>query len=332
MNETLSRQWAMLKRIPRAPRKVTTNQLQEHLAGLGKDITIRSIQRDLISLSREFPLVCDEGKPSGWSWRRDASPLSVPGMDAHTALTFALVEAQLRKALPPGTAGHLEPWFEEAKVVIAKNSSSVFNWKNKIRFVSKSIGLLQYEVDEDVRTVIYDCLLKGCQINVTYQAIGNNAEPKKYPIHPLGLVVTDDGIYLLCTIKDRTEVSTLHLRRFVIAEPTNTPINIPVDFDIDKIASTSFHIKRSEKPVKLKMRISKTEAKRLEEAPINQTQKISTIDEQWSTVSVATEDSDHLRRWIQSLGKDVEVLAPEELRAEFLSTATFLKNAYEMSV
>ncbi len=165
-------------------------------------------------------------------------------------------------------------------------------------------------------------MLKGCQINVTYQAIGNNAEPKKYPIHPLGLVVTDDGIYLLCTIKDRTEVSTLHLRRFVIAEPTNTPINIPVDFDIDKVASTSFHIKRSEKPVKLKMRISKTEAKRLEEAPINQTQKISTIDEQWSTVSVATEDSDHLRRWIQSLGKDVEVLAPEELRAEFLSTVT----------
>jgi predicted DNA-binding transcriptional regulator YafY len=332
MNETLSRQWAMLKRIPRAPRKVTTNQLQEHLAGLGKDITIRSIQRDLISLSREFPLVCDEGKPSGWSWRRDASPLSVPGMDAHTALTFALVEAQLRKALPPGTAGHLEPWFEEAKVVIEKNSSSVFNWKNKIRFVSKSMSHLQYEVDEDVRAVVYDCLLKGCQINVTYQAIGNNAEPKKYPVHPLGLVVTDDGIYLLCTIKERSEVTTLHLRRFITAEPTDTPINIPIDFDIDKVASTSFHIKLSEKPIKLMMRMAKADAKRLEEAPVNHTQKISSIDEQWSTVSVTTEDSVHLRRWIQSLGKDVEVLEPKELRAEFLSIATFLKNAYEMPV
>jgi predicted DNA-binding transcriptional regulator YafY len=243
-----------------------------------------------------------------------------------------LVEAQLRKALPPGTAGHLEPWFEEAKVVIEKNSSSVFNWKNKIRFVSKSMSHLQYEVDEDVRAVVYDCLLKGCQINVTYQAIGNNAEPKKYPVHPLGLVVTDDGIYLLCTIKERSEVTTLHLRRFITAEPTDTPINIPIDFDIDKVASTSFHIKLSEKPIKLMMRMAKADAKRLEEAPVNHTQKISSIDEQWSTVSVTTEDSVHLRRWIQSLGKDVEVLEPKELRAEFLSIATFLKNAYEMPV
>jgi predicted DNA-binding transcriptional regulator YafY len=330
MNETLSRQWAMLKRIPRAPRKVTTNQLQEHLAGLGKDITIRSIQRDLISLSREFPLVCDEGKPSGWSWRRDASPLSVPGMDAHTALTFALVEAQLREALPPGTAGHLEPWFEEAKIVIEKNSSSVFNWKNKIRFVSKSISHLQCKVDEDIRAVVYDCLLKGCQINVNYQAIGNNAEPKKYPVHPLGLVITDDGIYLLCTIKERPEVTTLHLRRFLTAEPTNTPINIPIDFDIDKVASTSFHIKLSEQPVKLKMRISIAEAKRLEEAPINHTQKIMSLDESWSVVAVTTDDSVHLRRWIRSLGAELIVLEPAALKNEIARELCYLNYLYKM--
>jgi predicted DNA-binding transcriptional regulator YafY len=251
-------------------------------------------------------------------------------MDAHTALTFALVEAQLRKALPPGTAGHLEPWFEEAKVVIEKNSSSVFNWKNKIRFVSKSMSHLQYEVDEDVRAVVYDCLLKGCQINVTYQAIGNNAEPKKYPVHPLGLVVTDDGIYLLCTIKERSEVTTLHLRRFISAEPTTTPINIPIDFDIDKVASTSFHIKLSEQPVKLKMRISKAEAKRLDEAPINQTQKITPIDERWSLVFVTTDDSVHLRRWIRSLGVELIVLEPLALKNEIAQEFCSLNYVYRM--
>lgn len=328
MNETLSRQWAMLKRIPRAPRKVTANQLQEHLAGLGKDTTIRTIQRDLIALSLEFPLVCDQGKPIGWSWRRDASPLSVPGMDAHTALTFALVEAQLRKALPPGTAGHLEPWFEEAKVVIEKNSSSVFNWNNKIRFISKSMTHLQYEVDEKIRGVVYDCLLKGCQLNVTYRAISNNAEPKKYPVHPLGLVVTDDGIYLLCTIKERAEITTLHLRRILDAEPTNKPINIPVDFDIDKVASTSFHIKLSDRPIKLKMRISKPEAKRLEEAPINHTQRLTSLDELWSTVTVTTDDSVHLRRWIQSLGGEVVVLEPENLRQSMREKLNLLLSEY----
>jgi predicted DNA-binding transcriptional regulator YafY len=245
-------------------------------------------------------------------------------------LTFALVEAQLRKALPPGTAGHLEPWFEEAKVVIEKNSSSVFNWNNKIRFISKSMTHLQYEVDEEIRGVVYDCLLKGCQLNVTYRAISNNAEPKKYPVHPLGLVVTDDGIYLLCTIKERAEITTLHLRRILDAESTNKPINIPVDFDIDKVASTSFHIKLSDRPIKLKMRISKPEAKRLEEVPINQTQKITPIDEQWSTVVVTTDDSVHLRRWIRSLGSELIVLEPLVLKKEIAQELCSLNDLYRM--
>jgi len=331
MNETLIRHWAMLKRIPRSPHKITASQLHDHLDRLGMVTTIRTIQRDLISLSLEFPLLYDQGKPIGWSWRREAPHLSIPGMDSHTALTFVLVKEQLQKALPPSTTDHLKPWFEEAKLVIDRNSSTLFNWSNKIRFVSKSISRIQYEVNQEVREVVYDSLLNGFQIILTYKAISNTANPKSYAVHPLGLVITDDGIYLICTIRERMDITTLHMNRIINAVSTKRLINIPPNFDIDEIANSSFHIKLGDHPIKLKFKLSNTEAKRLEEAPINNTQRISSIDKDWSLVSVLTNDTVHLRKWIFSLGSEVMILEPLKIKNEISNKISLLHNWYNLN-
>lgn len=332
MNETLIRHWAMLKRIPRSPHKITASQLHDHLDRLGMVTTIRTIQRDLISLSLEFPLIYDQGKPIGWSWRREAPHLSIPGMDSHTALTFAIVQEQLHNALPPSTTDHLKPWFQEAKLVIEKNSSTVFNWSNKIRFVSKSISQIQYEVNQEVRKVVYDSLLNGFQIILTYKAISNTAKPKSYPVHPLGLVITDDGIYLICTIGERKDITTLHMNRIINAVATKKIINIPMSFDIDEIANSSFQIKLGDSPIKLKFKLSNNEAKRLAEAPINNTQRISSLDKDWSLISVTVFDTVHLRRWIFSLSSEIMILEPLKIKNEISKKISILHNWYNSIV
>jgi predicted DNA-binding transcriptional regulator YafY len=328
MNESLLRQWEMLKRIPRAPRKVTANEIFASLEAAGMYTSLRTIQRDLHSLSKAFPLIFDEGKPIGWSWRKDAPPFDLPGMDPHAALTFALVEAHLLKALPTGTTSHLQPWFEQARNVVATNSSSVFNWKNKIRFVSKSMIHHPQEIDQGIQSVVYDCLLKGSQINVTYKAISTDAPPKSYPVHPLGLVINEDAIYLLCTIKERTEVSTLMLQRILKAEAIDAPIRIPIDFDIDEVAAASFQIKLQNAPLKLVLKFNRHEAKRLEESPISTDQKISAIDDEWVNVTATVDDTVQMRRWIGSLGPLVIVEKPDSLREKQISDLTNLLNAY----
>ncbi|MDD3609477.1 MAG: WYL domain-containing protein, partial [Halothiobacillaceae bacterium] len=78
MSETLLRQWAMLRFIPRAPRRIDTKTLQDKLSAAGYDINLRSIQRDLNKLSQVLPLVGDEHKPQGWSWQADAAVFDVP--------------------------------------------------------------------------------------------------------------------------------------------------------------------------------------------------------------------------------------------------------------
>ena len=72
-NDTLARQWAMLRLIPRAPRKTTARDLCRQLEQLGHPTSPRTVERDLQTLSNRFALVADDGsKPYGWSWAKDA--------------------------------------------------------------------------------------------------------------------------------------------------------------------------------------------------------------------------------------------------------------------
>ena len=79
MSDTILRQMNMLGLIPRFPEKTFTNKIKDELSDLGYETTIRTIQRDLIELSRSFPLVSDERSyPFGWSWKKDAKGYESP--------------------------------------------------------------------------------------------------------------------------------------------------------------------------------------------------------------------------------------------------------------
>lgn len=80
--QTVLRYLLMLRHIPKQPQKIDVNTLRERLAEQGVDVSVRTIQRNLIELSEVFPLTTDErNKPFGWSLLSDTAiaPL-VPGI------------------------------------------------------------------------------------------------------------------------------------------------------------------------------------------------------------------------------------------------------------
>lgn len=68
---TLPRQWALLNSLPVYPKKVAIRQLWTDMEDLGYKVTKRTVERDLINLSLQFPIVSDDAKPAGWSIRSD---------------------------------------------------------------------------------------------------------------------------------------------------------------------------------------------------------------------------------------------------------------------
>lgn len=329
MSDTLQRQWAMLRMLPRAPRKLAASEICRRLEDLGLGATLRTVQRDLQALSLSFPIDSDQAKPIGWSWRADAAGLDIPGMDGHTALTFALVQSYMQKLLPATTLSHMRPWFQYAEGVLQAGATSMAEWQDKVRVITKAPSLQSPAIDPGVQAVVYDCLMQGKQVQVTYQAISNDEVPKTYPAHPLGLVVREQVVYLVCTIKEHTDIRFLALHRVSVAQALDDVARIPEGFDIDEVAARNLGILVSDQPMRLEMKLSKLVAKYLEETPLSNDQQLSPLDNAWVNLQATVLDSAQIRNWILSLGAEAVVVRPVSIRDDIMKILDDMNSAYK---
>jgi predicted DNA-binding transcriptional regulator YafY len=328
MNDTLLRQWAMLRLIPRFPRRIDTPTLHSQLLGQGVTVSLRTVQRDLNSLATTFPLDFDESKPQGWCWQEGASQLEIPSMDAHAALTFNLVEQYMQNMLPTSILHQMAPWFKAAEGVANSQASSVSKWRDKLRLIPHTLNKVPAPIDPVIQATIYNGLLNETQIQVTYRAISSGMEAKSYPVHPLGLVIIEQVVYLVCTVKDYQEARFLALHRVDNTELLNLPVVRPTDFDIDEFILREFGIRIGKEPFNLVLRVRGVLTKYLTETPVSTCQLMTPIDDEWTRIEVVIQDSVQLRTWIRSFGPDAIIEQPKSLQEDFQREYELLLTQY----
>lgn len=186
MNDTLMRQWAMLRTIPRYPRRIDAPTIHARLLDLGMLVSLRTVQRDLNAMAETFPLDFDESKPQGWCWREGASQLEVPSMDAHAALAFNLVEQYMQNMLPRSTLSHMALWFDAAQGVASSQASTVTKWRDKLRVIPHTLNKVPAPINADIQATIYTGLLHERQLQLTYRAITTGKEGRSQAVdfHP----------------------------------------------------------------------------------------------------------------------------------------------------
>lgn len=328
MDYTLIRQWAVLRMIPRQPRRIDAPSIHRKLEAIGIYVTLRTVQRDLNDLSSVFPLRSDQLRPQGWWFEKGAS-LEIPGMDPHAALTFSLVEQYMKNLLPPATLSHLAPWFETARGISKTEASIVSKWQDKIRVIPHTLNKIPAKIDEGIQATIYDGLLHGKQLEITYRAISRGKEAKTYPIHPLGLVAMEQVVYLVCTVKDYGDPRFFALHRIDSAMLLEQHAEIPVGYRIDDFITREFGIRIGNEPLKLVIRVRGVLGKYLAETPLAKGQKMKIIDEEWARIEVNMADTVQLRTWIMSLGDDAVVEEPATLKNEIIDKIRQLVSHYE---
>lgn len=117
---TLIRQWYIL-RLLRHVHYVSTQDIKDSLLShYSIDVDLRTIQRDLQGLMTIFPLECrKDSVPYGWRWQKEAKhelPIS-----QSQALTFMMVETQLKDILPFTVLQELQPYFDASKAIVGVN-------------------------------------------------------------------------------------------------------------------------------------------------------------------------------------------------------------------
>lgn len=314
-NDTLMRQWEMLRLIPRAPRKTTVAELHQRLELHGHTTSNRTIERDLQNLSQHFGLVVDQSsKPYGWSWARDANFGFAPRLSTSQGVALLLSQVHLRSFLPQTLLKDLAPIFQMAEKELA--STGWKDWHRYTAILPTSFPLLAPNVSRNVLDAVHHALaLKICVLG-TYHAKGNGAS-KEMKIHPLGLMVRGSVQYLVCTLRDYKDIRHLALHRLSSAALLDEPSASPEAFSFDQYVATTASKYRAEGKIGLRARFVAEAAEHLRDTPISGDQQVCDVDESgWVEVTATVECDDTLRWWLLGFGSRVVVLEPESLRQE----------------
>lgn len=333
MADTFLRQWAMLKLIPHAPRKVDSLSLRAGLQAQGFDVDLRTLQRDLKGLSAVFPMRCDSrSKPFGWQWMSGGRALDVAGMSPPAALALKLMDLHLRPLLPRSTLKALEPQLRSADEVLAQISDrAIGDWPRKVRVIPSGLALLPPDIDEAVLPVVYEALFTNRRFRARYLARDSAARTahEDYVINPLALVSRGAVLYLVCTLFDYTELRLLVVHRMAQAELTEEPAHIPKDFDLDTyIAKGEFDIS-SGQLIRLRAILHKHAAQYLTETALSKDQRLRELDDGRVQITASVMQTAQLRWWLLSFGDQVEVLAPDALRQDLMATAQRMLDHYK---
>ena len=325
MADSALRQIAILQKIPRSPRKVDLGNIRNYLSELGLSVTDRTIQRDLEKLSELFPLEVDiRSKPYGWSFISTAKT-TMPSLHPYEALTMLMAGKYLGKILPSSRNEYLFHQKYQAMAALEPyQSKKLKKWMEKIAFASDGFILQKAEIDKSVIESVYDALLHDKKLLIDYR---NKAEQE---VHPLGLILKERHIYLVCTFWNFDNPVQIALDRIKSVKVMDEKVNTPKSFSLNNfIKNGHANLVLTDEPIHLEIKITTAASEHLIETPINDGQLITSIDDKWNLLSATVENRQELRWWLLGFGQQIEVISPLELRNEFKCIADKMSANYK---
>ena len=302
--ETVQIVLELLKRIPRN-RKISAAELHEQLRAAGLDRDIRSIQRQLETLTEHFEIERDDrDRPYGYRWKERAEGLSLPGLNERESLLLSLAEQHLRNLLPASITKSLEAFFAQARSNLGPLSKArrEREWLSKVRVVSTTQPLLPPIILPGVFEQVSNALYGNQWLAMTYR----NASEKrtKAEFMPLGLAQQGPRLYLVGRFRGFNDDRSLALHRIISARATSLTFERPKDFNLRRFEVEGRLGFGAGKRIKLSFRIDKDAGLHLLESPLASDQTVRKINNCYEVRATVT-DSGQLTWWLRSFGNAI---------------------------
>ena len=325
MSNPIHRTIAMLRLIPAAPYKISVVALHERLAAEGYETTIRTLQRDLVSLqeSEAFAIESDEAKPAGWSWRANARGLSAPAMTDTEALALDLLDKHMAPLMPGAASGPFQQLTANARAQLGNSKAlPLARWRRRVAVVGESLPLLPPRRDPELEDIVYLSLLEERRFEADYTAASGKGV-RRYLFNPVALVLQGPVSYLLATLDAYEDIRHFPLHRMSNAKRRFEPAAPPPGFDLDTHLhrNVAFSIAHGSE-IQLRLRTGPWLTRHLGERALSADQTIRPeTGSDWFRITATLPMSEQLIWWIRSHGMEIEVLAPLRLRNQLRKDA-----------
>lgn len=299
--ETLRLTLELLRRIPKG-KTVTATELRRQLAEAGYERDMRTIQRQLETLSEFYDIDRDDStKPYRYCWKERAKGLSLPGLSAQESLLLMLAEQQLSSLLPARLMKSMEGFFAQARSNLGAPETPERDraWLNKVRVVSTTQPLLPPRIDSDVFEQVSNALYADHWLDVEYKnAAGNKIQAR---VMPLGLAQQGPRVYLVCRFEGYDNERCLALHRFTSALASTLPFDRPRDFSFKDFDDDGRFGYGDGKRVRLSFRIDKEAGYHLLESPLSTDQQVKELEADYE-ITATVVDSAMLDWWLRGFG------------------------------
>lgn len=316
MDKVFLRRGAIMGMIPqKGGGRIGTQEILDRLESLGFEGNLRTVQRDLLDLEEQGLINGDGSRPQGWQLQGDAPGLLVGWVQPQAAMALRLLQDYLSPLIPPGIMRTLAPVFDKADEVIKANQRhGMAEWLRRVRVVPSGFRLQVPEIPASVQTATTRALMEQRQLQIRYRSL--QGEAKIYPVHPLGLVLKGDILYLVATARHYKRPAIWAVNRILKADVLeDEPANTPEDFDLDAFVTRQGLAFSRQQEIRLVLKTNTTLGRLLLERPLSadQTWKADGEDFRFTATVPLSED---LVSWILGHRANLEVVSPAGLRRE----------------
>ena len=312
--ESLSVALDLLRCIPTG-RTVTAPQLKRQLAEAGFVRGVRTIERQLEALSRNFDIDRDAStKPYRYGWGPRAKGISLPTLTAQECLLLALAEQQLKMLLPPRLMRYMSGFFAQARhqLVEQPTARQEREWLQKVLVVGASQPLLPPKVDNKVFEQVCAALYGDQWLTIQYHnAAGDKIKSR---VMPLGLVQQGPRMYLVCRFEGYTDERNLALHRILSANASPSTFKRPPEFDLKRYDDEGRFGFGNGELIQLSFWIEKDYGLHLLESPLSEDQQVREGRRHYQ-ISATVIDSAMLDWWLRGFGKVVSRVSKTRLES-----------------
>ena len=295
----------LLHRIPRG-RKVTARELHDQLKNAGIDRELRTIQRQLDTLSEHFEIERDDrSKPYGYRWLEQAKGLAVPNLTPQESLLLELAEEHLKNLLPARLMQSMESFFAQARRNLGPESNARLEreWASKVRVVATSQPLLPPKIKPGVFEIVSEALYANHWLHLDYLNAGGKRA--NVEVMPLGLAQQGPRLYLVCRYQGYDNERSLALHRILSAETSTLTFDRPKEFDLKKYDDDGRFGFGDGERVRLTFRIERDAGLHLLESPLSTDQQVVERQDGTLEINATVVDSAMLEWWLRGFGKAV---------------------------
>lgn len=285
-------------------------------------VDVRTTYRDLIALENEL------GVPV---WEHRGKRGIEPGYML-VPVTFTLPEVMNIFLAARLMARHKQRYDPNMATTFTKLKTAIQSPLLKDQ-IEKTTRWLDRQRQDDrhlfVMATLSKCWVKQRTARIKYRRLGGSQVSERsidpYFIEP---GAEDHASYVIAYCHQKQRVRTFKVERILDIEMTESPYEIPGDFDATKFLDHSWGIYTGGQPQKVRLQFAPEIARLFEEVLWHQTQRIERQMDGSVIMEVRVLINVEFTSWVLSWGANVRVLEPESLREEIRDTARAILRVY----